>query len=451
MALTRRAIRVYAALDGLKDHREEDALDALLPFMAPILQFIPGRAFQPRFLVMGAKKLYCWNLTIPVAEAFQERLVQKGWLARSFTSDRKSFWVCQAPEDPPPDPQEIAVSTAIDGIIDDLQKFGPSVSNYYNPDRSRDDLKDVLIRFLVSLDGYSATAMARNLRDLDAEDVADLPLQGLEDGGEPLTEQDRYLCARFVKHLAQTNSQQLKHLTSLVAVGLLTEVVADFVKPTGVVQKSDLTVVLDAPLALDLLGTSGPTIREDADNILKSLTGIGCKFVVFKTSCDEIARALNAMLRLQPHLRHGLTHTAILRGEVSDEFARTIAVDPEGSLEQIGVAVKHTTLQDYPNTHAYFPQERLDHFMSGLHWYSDNARMHDAECVTLIMRLRGGVHRRDPLACNYVFATGNDRLSQYTRAYSVREKLIDARHCGPVVHQRNLATAAWLRTGFGSR
>jgi hypothetical protein len=119
-----------------------------------------------------------------------------------------------------------------------------TVSNFYKPDRSRDDLKDVLIRFLVSLDGYSATAMARNLRDLDAEngtDAADSPLQGLEDGGEPLTEQDRYLCARFVKHLAQTNSQQLTHLTSLVAVGLLTEVVADFVKPTGVVQKSDLT------------------------------------------------------------------------------------------------------------------------------------------------------------------------------------------------------------------
>jgi hypothetical protein len=451
MALTRRAIRVYAALDGLKDHREEDALDALLPFMAPILQFIPGRPFQARFLVMGAKRLYGWNLTLPVAEAFQERLAQKGWLVRSFKTDRTSFWVCQAPSDPPPDPKEIAVSTAIDGIIDDLQKFAPSVSNYYNPDRSRDDLKDILIRFLVSLDGYSATAMAKNLRELDAEDAADpadSPLQGLEDGGEPLTEQDRYLCARFVKHLAQTNSPQLKHLTSLVAVGLLTEVVADFVKPTGVVNKSDLTVVLDAPLALDLLGTSGPAIQQDAENVLKSLTGIGCKFVVFKTSCDEMARALTAMLRLQPHLRHGLTHTAMLRGEVSADFVRTIAADPEGSLEQIGVGVKHITLEDYPNAHTHFSQERFDDFMSRLHWNSENARLHDAECVTLIMRLRAGAHRRDPLACNYVFVTGNDRLDQATRAYCVRERLIDTRHCGPVIHQRNLATAAWLRTGF---
>lgn len=448
MALTRRAIRVYAALDGLKDHREEDALDALLPFMAPILQFIHGRPFQPRFLVMGAKRMYGWNLTLPVAEAFQERLAQKGWLVRSIKPDRTSFWVCQAPEDPPPDPKEIAVSAAIDGIIDDLQTFAPTVSNFYKPDRSRDDLKDVLIRFLVSLDGYSASAMARNLRELDAEnasDAPDSPLQGLEDGGEPLTEQDRYLCARFVKHMAQTNSPQLKHLTSLVAVGLLTEVVADFVKPTGVVQKSDLTVVLDAPLALDLLGTSGPTIQEDAENILKSLTAIGCKFVVFKTSCDEMAGALNAMLRLEPHLRHGLTHTAMLRGEVSADFARTVAADPEGSLEQIGVGVKHLTLEEYPNAHTYFSQERFDDFTSRLHW---NARLHDAECVTLIMRLRAGVHRRDPLACNYVFVTGNDRLDYHTRAYCVRERLIDTRHCGPVVHQRNLATAAWLRTGF---
>jgi hypothetical protein len=50
------------------------------------------------------------------------------------------------------------------------------------------------------------------------------------------------------------------------------------------------------------------------------------------------------------------------------------------------------------------------------------------------MRLRAGVHRRDPLACNYVFVTGNDRLDRHTRAYCVRERLIDARHCGPVMY-----------------
>jgi hypothetical protein len=49
----------------------------------------------------------------------------------------------------------------------------------------------------------------------------------------------------------------------------------------------------------------------------------------------------------------------MLRGEVSGDFVRTIAADPEGSLDQIGVGVKHITLEDYPNAHTYFPQERF--------------------------------------------------------------------------------------------
>jgi hypothetical protein len=166
--------------------------------MAPILQFIPGWPFQPRFLVMGAKRLYGWNLTMPVAEAFQSGLPRRAGsselssqIARpvGFVRPRKTRH--RTPRRSRFLPPSTALSTS-------CRNSCPASPNFYKPDRSRDDLKDVLIRFLVSLDGYSATAMARNLRDLDAEngtDAADSPLQGLEDGGEPLTEQDRYLCA----------------------------------------------------------------------------------------------------------------------------------------------------------------------------------------------------------------------------------------------------------------
>lgn len=449
MALTRRAIRVYAGLSALKDQSDEDVLDALLPFLTDILRVMQGTVFTPSHIVLGVKRLYGWHITLPVADAFRQRLISKGYLVPTVGRDRKTVFVCQPPADPPADPTEVAVATAIESIIDDFEAFAPTLSNLFLTGRPRNELKDILIRFLVSLDAYGDDAMTAGVRQINLELTANSPLAELEDGGEPLTADDKYLCARFVKHLAMTNSPHLQQLSKLAAVGLLTEVVADFVRPSGVVKKSNLTIVLDAPLALDALGTSGPDIQADARNVISSLQGIGCKFIVFDTSCDEICRVLRSLLRLQPHLRHGVTHSAMLRNQVTEEFVRCVLADPEGSLEAMGVGVRHVSLHDYPNSHHHFPPDSYDDFSQGLHWYvSPDAQTHDATCMALIMRLRAGAHQRDPLACNFVFATANDRLLQHARRFCIERELLNQRHSGPVIHQRDLATAAWLRTGL---
>jgi hypothetical protein len=52
--------------------------------------------------------------------------------------------------------------------------------------------------------------------------------------------------------------------------------------------------------------------------------------------------------------------------------------------------------------------------------------------------------------CGYVFVTRNPAFVRKSREYCLRSRLINERQEGPIVHQRELATTAWLRTGLAS-
>lgn len=66
------------------------------------------------------------------------------------------------------------------------------------------------------------------------------------------------------------------------------------------------------------------------------------------------------------------------------------------------------------------------------------------------MRLRAGQQHRDLFRCRYVFVTRNPRFVQDARTYCLQSRLITEIQESPVIHQRELATIAWLRTGLGA-
>jgi hypothetical protein len=65
------------------------------------------------------------------------------------------------------------------------------------------------------------------------------------------------------------------------------------------------------------------------------------------------------------------------------------------------------------------------------------------------MRLRAGKHSSDIFQCGYIFTTRNPRFVQHSRQYCLASKLLYETQENAVVHQRELAMVAWLRTGLG--
>jgi hypothetical protein len=107
------------------------------------------------------------------------------------------------------------------------------------------------------------------------------------------------MCARFVQHLMKRRADFVPHLVRLSSIALLTEVVEDFLKPTHVEGRTNLTVVLDAPLALDLLGCSGKAFKDDISTVVAALKEIGATFIIFPESCVEMQRNLRSSWRSQ--------------------------------------------------------------------------------------------------------------------------------------------------------
>jgi hypothetical protein len=430
------------ALSELKQD-SGDVLDALVPFFEPILAVMHGKVFDPELLAKGAQKLYRWRINRDIAEAFIPRLAKKGYL------QRKANGVYVVDYRQPADAKVDDISNILEKIIDEFEKFPPRVTDLLNYDRSREELTEILIRFLLSLDAYGEAAFAAQVDRMASEDERQV-LDQLEEGGKPLPNDDRYMSARFVKQMCSKKPEYVPHFARLASIALLTEVVEDFVKPTQPATNVNLTVVLDGPVALDYLGCSGKQMQDDVRSIIDSLRGIGCTIVVYPMTIGEIQNNLATMLSRPHNKRFGATHAAMGSGEVMESYVQAVAKDPELALDNVKIPVRAIDLDQFPNQQKWFDQERHDDFLSQVVWGSDvAAKEHDATALTLTMRLREGRHSSDLFRCRYVFVTRNATFERTSRRYCLQGQFLNQVQTGPVVHLRELATLAWLRTGLG--
>ena len=264
-----------------------------------------------------------------------------------------------------------------------------------------------------------------------------------------LTDEERFLCARFVQRELREGGSTSETLARIASIGLLTEVVQDFVRPTDAVKHTDLVVYLDSPIALEFLGVSGRAARENTVPLVRELQRIGAQVRIFAQSLDEMRAALSAVLQNpQPT---GPTAQTLARGEVLREYVSQVANDPTQFLEDEGVAVYHRTLDQVPSEEKYFTLENRDAIIDAQAFQqSSSARYHDAYITTLVMRQRRGRTARDIFKSKFIVMTKNNSLAQVVRKSCIEMGLLGTSEIPPVVHRRVLSTAMWLRTGLGA-
>ncbi|WP_316158304.1 MULTISPECIES: hypothetical protein [unclassified Bradyrhizobium] len=446
--VTRRALRVYAALAELRGN-DTDVLDALIPFFEPILSLMNGKVFDPHVFAAGVRRLYRWRFTGDIAATFVPRLERKGILQKQAKTGQGVVWLVRY--DDPTDNAPPAIVTVFEQIIDEFEKFPPRVTDLLAYKKNREELKDILIRFLVMMDVSGEGAFAPQLGEMEPGAEARELVSHLEEGGQPLDPNDRYMCARFVQYLMKRRPEFVPHLIRLSSIGLLAEVVEDFLKPTHTEGKTDLTIVLDAPIALDYLGCSGKALKDDIATIISALKKIGATFIVFPASCIEMQRNLRSMLGLPPEQRRGYTHNAMIKREVGQDFVTAVANNPERALENAGITVRQISLDTFPASHRYFTAEQEEDFFASVTWGNPGpAREHDATCLALVMRLREGKQSGDVFKTRFVMVTRNSIFVRQSRKYCLEGRMIYQTQEGPVIHARDLATTAWLRTGLGA-
>lgn len=446
MSIGPSAIRVNAVLSAFRDGENSDVIDALCYFFVPILDKISGKPVTASLLAKAAKLIYGWKITESVGQVFIERLAAHGHLERE-EQNGKDYFIAQPSSDLGGD-LDHSIYESFEEVTVLFRNFDLVSGDLLYSQLTGEELGDLLVRFLISLDAYSNEEIAAELKSGSVLSEESEALRALSNDVSVPTQSEAHVCARFVQWLGFERPELAEKLGLFVAAGLLAELVEDFRKPSAVETQSDTTFFLDGPMLLGLVGTSGNALQDEARIIVEALKSIGCRVQVFSESCREAERVLSAYLLAQSSNRHGRTHTAVLKGEVDRNYVQTVASDIEKAAETFGVNVRDYGLDAYPNDHKFFNSERNDDIYSFLSWENPQAREHDAFAVTAIMRMRQGRSKNDPLDNSHVFISSNEKLVEKARDYCLRSQLVRENQCGPVVDTRDMATIAWLRTGF---
>jgi hypothetical protein len=443
--ITRAAVNTFAVIENFRNG-STDILDGLLPFFQPILEDHFGETYNPDKFASDVREAYKWNFTSDIAEELIPRFEAASWLSKDNPNLEHSTYSVVGPQ-----PEERGVDdetlAKFDLVASQFKDFCSELTPLTAVNLSRDECKDILIEWLLYVDAYSEKNLDFTIRNFTDENGT-LSRKVVVPKTTSLTDDQRYLCARFVEQAIKSDGDVADHLCKLASIGLLTEVVQDFHRPTSSVEKTDLIVYLDAPIAMEFIGVSGRAARENIEPIVNELQNIGAQIRVFQQSVNEISRNLNAVLKSPT--RTGPTARALAQGSVMEAFIRDVARDPAKFLLEKDVRVTLRELEQLPSEHHFFSDERYRELYSSFSFQQNpNARDHDAKVATFIMRQRKGAGSSDIFGSKFLLLTRNGLVAQITRRTCIGLGALSPQNVSPVVHRRMLATALWLRTGLG--
>ena len=446
--LTRSTVRIYGALIALGDG-SADLLERLLPFFEPILRPLQGNRLDLDSFAKEVRDTYNWNFNTDVVEVFVPRLRDARWITAITPNLPQTNYTITLPDQILNVEIEDTAERKLRAIAENFHAFAQELSPLVEIPSNVEDYEEILIEWLLYVEAFSEKNLDFTRRTVIEPSgalrrVVDVPRT------KKLSEEESILCARFVEHAIINDPEASETLARIASIGLLTEVVQDFVKPNTRVESSDLVVYLDAPVAMELLDVSGKAARENTFPIIAELKRIGAKIWIFNQSVEEIKHNLNAVLG-NPHPT-GPTAQALVRSEVLRDYVSEVAANPGNFLDKLGVKISPRTLEHHKFEFKYFTEEQRDETRNALtfHQENPNARDHDADVTTLIMRQRRGHEDPDIFKARFLLMTRNGLLAQLVRKKCVKLGVLSPNSIPPVVHRKVITASMWLRTGLGA-
>lgn len=441
------AVRVLSVL-GAGGESSQDPLGSLKPFFEPIVRDLAGEIFDSVTVADHLNDTYYWRIPSDVVEAMTPRFEEWGWLEQVLDGEKKAYLVSSKIES---EGADVAHGAVFDDIKNQFSKF--VTTHFSERCETPDELVDLLIEWLVSVDGFSVDRLTKHITAIRKDESGKFITEVEQPPGtNSLTREQTYMCARFARHLFDRNDPLKETLCKFAQVGLLTEVVHDFANPSAKVENVNLVVYLDSPLALDALGMSGDAAKQSVSIVLDGLRQIGASVCVLRHSISELQASLKGVLGREIKDRTGPTADAMKRGEITARQVAAVQAGTESYLAKINISVDERTLSSYPSSHKYFSREIYTELLSTYKGWQDNdlACEHDSTLVAVVMRRRGDLKAHDFLKSGHLAVSRNGTVIADAERLCLRHNLIARGQVPPVVHFRSLSTMAWLRTGFAN-
>jgi hypothetical protein len=402
-----------------------DPADALVILLSGPLSSFHGRIFNPADMAAKVKEQFGWSISTDALEFLIPKFRQHGWL-RSQEKLSTTFGplVVELPE-PERDDTQISTADALSQLGESFLAFADEISPIHVLPKDPLEAGAALLRFVV-----------------DAATPIDLAM------GRARTEED-YLSARFSETVAREKRPEAALFESLTAVGFLFRVADEIATPSRK-RKTDLKVVIDGPVLLDLLGSAGPVRANSVGSLFSTLERLGADFVTFQHNVDEAKAVLSKILRTSARDRYGPTGDALRKGIVHENFLRGLLGAFDLAVRNKKIQILTGDIKAFPQAHQYFDQSKIDALEEVVNWHdeeNDVARYRDVDTTALVIRRRAFHRTTDLFDSKFVCVTSNNAFAGVTKRHLVDVNYYNAGQIPPIVTLKELSARAWIEVG----
>ena len=447
--MSRSQVRIFGALSALGNESRE-ILGQLAPLFFPVLVNLKNSGKNELNVVEVAdefSKAYKKNCTSDVVQHFVKYFEQYGWIILKVKkrNEEENIYSYTLPEETIIDGVESSAETDLNRLSEEFKNFSKQFKTIIQLPDDLEFYKRLLVDWLLVSESFNKNQLKLQFSSVEEnfKRVEILPKTSDEFW---LDYRFQFLCAKFVKNLCESNHENSQIVIKLASLALLTEVIQDFIKPTTLIDATNLKVFLDSRVAMEYLNVSGKVANENIKLILNQLESFGAKICMFDRTVGEVQIAIRSVLKnTRPY---GPTAKAITYRDIDKSTVQDTLNDLLEIIKNSGITVLKANDIVTPELEKIFNVKLNSQLYDELDFHENSAaRAHDAWATSLTMAQIYKHQSQDIFNSEAIFLTRNILLARKVQSFYVKKGILMPFNVGPVMLQSALATFLWLRTG----
>ena len=434
-------------------------MQALTPFLAEACRQFSGELFDASKFSTAVAERYGIRIPRLAALGLAEQLASNGLLTSLSNYSSKTVYQYAKQEDlPEADSSHPVTEAEIEAV---LQSF----VTYCRTDNRLDGKEEAWLQAafldrLLNVD--SLRLLNRREASISAKKTADTliikkPLSLSEQPDREELHID-FLVSQFLVDLRNNNSAAFEQVSNVAFANMAAEAISCFQEPSSDQSTlNGLTVYLDSPLLLDMLGVN----TEYADyglELLEAVKASGAKAAVFDHCIAEADAAIHAQLN---YLRSGINQVASHWGTSAtpDLLSALVGNVGDRAQQRLGIEVQRdpeiSLLRKSPNTVGDIESEMTRRMQA---WRNEDAKEYDRKSIWAMLAIRDTT-TYCPRICDstWLLLTRNTPLTGIANAAWVtwlkgatRHSSANMERWAPIaMSDKQFAGYLWARTGGG--
>jgi len=251
----------------------------------------------------------------------------------------------------------------------------------------------------------------------------------------------QYLLASFIKYIHQQKKSLIPDITRIVKGTLLANYLTFADKNSQKTKFNNITIYLDTPIIIGLLGWDGPTRKKSLHEFIDLIVGLNANIKIFDVTAREIRGIFSfwtdTLQNKRYHLLHEMTRQLFNSRGVTPEQINTESVLLESNLNEFGIEVDNNFVL---NENFCCDENKLEKFLRRVGFKRTS---HDITCISRVFNSRAGKSINSLNEKFSTFITPNKSIENVSNRFFKNE--IDKNSIQIVASEKWLATFLWLK------